>query len=84
LGHKESIHLAKWPEYDINKTESKSFLLVVQVAGKVRGTVELTAEATEAEAKVAALSLPEVTKWLGETTPQKTVYVPGRVINFIP
>jgi leucyl-tRNA synthetase len=84
LGHNESIHLAKWPEYDINKTESTNFLLVVQVAGKVRGTVALGAAATEAEAKAAALSLPEVTKWLNETEPKKIIYVPGRVINFIP
>ncbi len=84
LGHEESIHLAKWPEYDINKTESKSFLLVVQVAGKVRGTIELPAEATEEEAKVAALNLPDVSKWLGEAPPKKVIYVPGRVINFLP
>jgi len=84
LGHTESIHLAKWPEYDINKTESKSFLLVVQVAGKVRGTIKLPSNVSEEEAKSAALNLPDVAKWLPNKVPSKVVYVPGRAINFIP
>ena len=84
LGHAESIHLAKWPEYDINKTESKSFLLVVQVAGKVRGTIKLPSNVSEEEAKSAALNLPDVAKWLPNKVPSKVVYVPGRAINFIP
>lgn len=83
IGETKSIHLAKWPEYDINKVGSDIITLAVQVNGKTRGTIQISPNAEEGEAKEQALTDPEIAKWLTEGEPKRVIYVPGRVINLI-
>lgn len=82
-GEKESIHLAKWPEYDINKVGSDTITLAVQVNGKTRGTIQISPKAEEEEAIKQAQANPEIAKWLNGQTPKRVIYVAGRVINFL-
>ncbi len=83
LGEGESIHLAKWPEYDITKVGSDIITLAVQVNGKTRGTIQISPNASEAEAVKAASADPEIKKWLGIGAPKQTIYVAGRVLSFV-
>jgi leucyl-tRNA synthetase len=57
--------------------------VVVQVNGKVRATLELRSDATEAEALAAARANATVAKWLENKPEIKAIYVPGKVINFV-
>lgn len=83
LGGEESIHLAKWPEYDITKVGSEVITLAVQVNGKTRGTIQISPNASEAEAVKAAETNSEIKKWLAAGAPKKTIYVAGRILSFV-
>lgn len=84
-----TLAYAPWPVADESLLVADTVTLAVQVNGKMRGTIELPADlekaAGEAQADEAARALPTVSKLLGAEGAKvvKTVYVPGRIINFI-
>ncbi len=79
---KKSIHLAPWPTYDASKLHSNTFKIVVQINSKVRATLTLSDD-TEAHVVAEALKLDEITKRLGDTEPNKVIYVKGKLVNFV-
>ncbi len=72
-----------WPAFDAAKAVANTATIGVQVNGKVRATIELRAEASEAEALAAARANEKVAEWLAKGEEVKAVYVPGRIINFV-
>lgn len=83
MGHTDSIHLEEWPQYDPEKTTSETVAIAVQIAGKVRGVVETSRGAGEAEVLAAAKKESKLAKYLN-FKPKKVIFVPDRVINLIP
>jgi leucyl-tRNA synthetase len=83
LGHKKSIHLEKWPQYNPRLIQEEKFQLVIQLNGKVRDKIEVDADISEAEAKKLALSQEKIKKWLEEKEIKKTIFIPGRLINIV-
>ncbi len=83
LGHAESIHISAWPSADVSKLVSATVTIALQINGKVRGSIELATDAPEAEALAAARANPAVAAWLAKGKEVKTIYVPGRIINFV-
>ncbi|MBP9855912.1 MAG: leucine--tRNA ligase [Candidatus Pacebacteria bacterium] len=83
LGYQESIHLAKWPTYDITQITPHTITVVIQVNSKVRGKLTVEPGLGEDEIKRLALATPGVTKWLGDGGVREVIYVPDRVINFM-
>ena len=81
--HTGSIHTSTWPNYDEALTKDEIFTLVVQVNGKVREKIEVTAGTSESEIRMLALDNPRVASFIGEATVQKVIYVPGRLINIV-
>ena len=57
--------------------------MVVQVNGKVRGKVTVAPGADEATAVAAARADENVVRFLEEGELRKTIYVPGRLVNFV-
>ncbi|MDO8599150.1 MAG: class I tRNA ligase family protein, partial [bacterium] len=72
-----------WPSHDPARIVEDEIDLVVQVNGKVRATIRVPANITEADAKARALAEPNVMKYLGESQPTKTIFVPGRLVNLV-
>ncbi|MDZ4224725.1 MAG: class I tRNA ligase family protein, partial [bacterium] len=60
LGHKESILKTPWPKWDEKALQAATVTVVVQVNGKLRGSMELPAGSDEATIKDAALALEKV------------------------
>jgi leucyl-tRNA synthetase len=83
LGHAPSIANVPFPVYDPALIHDDTIEIAVQVNGKVRGRVQLSREASEAEARRVALADENVRKFLEGKPEKKLVYVPGRVLNFI-
>jgi leucyl-tRNA synthetase len=83
LGHKETIHLSPWPKYDEKYLVRDSATIAVQVNGRLRGEVEVPADAPEAEVVAAAQSHDKVAGYLKDQTIKKTIYVSGRLVNFV-
>jgi leucyl-tRNA synthetase len=83
LGEPYSIHQQSWPESDPQLAADEVVTLVVQVAGRVRGKVEVAADVDEAGATAAAAAIENVQRVLAGNTPQRVIYVPGRLVNFV-
>jgi leucyl-tRNA synthetase len=55
LGNEASVHRSSWPTYDPALAVDRTVTLVVQVDGKVRDTLEVAADISEADALAAAI-----------------------------
>jgi leucyl-tRNA synthetase len=84
LGHKTSIFLEKWPEYDSKLVVEKEVNMVIQVNGKVRDQLTVSADAKEGDIKRLAFESDKIKKYIPNTgNIRKIVFVPGRLINFV-
>ncbi len=83
LGHDDSVHLQRWPEYDPALTVDRQITLVLQVNGKVRDRIEVPADISEEEARRLAAESPRVQAHIDGATVRQVVYVPGRLVNLV-
>jgi leucyl-tRNA synthetase len=84
LGHKKSIFLEKWPKYDPKLVEEKEINIVVQVNGKVRDQITVSAEAKEEDIKKLSFGSEKIKKYIPNIDNiKKVIFVPGRLINFV-
>jgi len=83
LGYEEPIEDAGWPSWDDALITEEMRTIVVQVNGKVRAKFELAADATEEEVTARALTEENVQKFVGDKTPQKIVYVAGKLVSIV-
>jgi leucyl-tRNA synthetase len=72
---------APWPEVDSGALQQDEIELVLQVNGKLRGSVTVAAGADKAAIEAAALA-SEVFLKLG-TPARKVIVVPGRLVNIV-
>ena len=83
LGHAESITYAPWPVFDEAKLRRDTMTIAVQVAGKMRGTVEVATDASEADILAAAKAEPKVIEFIAGRPLRREIYVPGRLVNLV-
>ena len=83
LGHKETIAISKWPEYDDKLTVEDVYEMVVQVNGKVRGKVEIKKDATKDEMLDEAKKIDNVKNYLDGHEVVKEIVVPGKLVNIV-
>jgi leucyl-tRNA synthetase len=83
LGHKGSVEQAGWPAFDPAAAVDEELLVVVQVNGKLRGKITVSATATEEEVREAALSDERVLQFIAGRTVRKVIHVPGKLINIV-
>lgn len=57
--------------------------LVLQVNGKLRGSIRVPAGADKAQIEAAALANEDAQKFINGATPKKVVVVPGRLVNIV-
>lgn len=82
LGHETLIQETAWPVWDDAKIIEDTVTIAVQVNGKVRGEVVVTADADEAVVKAAALGHENVAKFM-TNEPKKVIYVKGRLVSIV-
>jgi leucyl-tRNA synthetase len=83
LKKKRSVHLQQWPAYDEALLKTAVIQIAVQVNGKVRAVVPMAPEMSEQEAVFAARQDANVARYLEEATPRTTIYIPGKLLNFV-
>jgi leucyl-tRNA synthetase len=83
LGHKKSIFLEKWPEYNPELAKDAVKEVPVQINGKMRCKILVTEDMPEAEIKDLALEDEHVKKWLKGKEVKKFIYVKGKIINLV-
>lgn len=77
------VALAPWPSFDSNLTVDSVVTIGVQVNGKSRGSIDLAADASEADAVAKAQELEAVRNALGGKPIGKVIYKAGRILNLI-
>ncbi|MBI4412213.1 MAG: leucine--tRNA ligase [Deltaproteobacteria bacterium] len=83
LGLSGDVSEGEWPSYDNAVLEKRAITVVVQVNGKVRAQLSVSPESPEDEIKNAARTHDKVHPYLEGKNLVKTVYVPGRLVNFV-
>ncbi|MBC7754355.1 MAG: leucine--tRNA ligase [Moraxellaceae bacterium] len=74
---------AAWPTFDPGLCKDDTVTMGVQVNGKMRGTIEIPADANEEFAVKVALGLAAVAGALNHKAPQKIIYKVGKILNLI-
>jgi leucyl-tRNA synthetase len=72
-----------WPSVDAAALVQDSIELVIQVNGKLRGHLQVSATASRDQIAAAAMSHEAVVKFSAGQTPKKVVVVPGRLVNVV-
>ncbi|TGE32505.1 leucine--tRNA ligase [Desulfosporosinus sp. Sb-LF] len=83
LGHSESIHKQPWPEVDEAALVQDEVTVVLQVNGKVRDRIQVSAEISAAELEKMVLSQPKVSEWIQGKSIVKVITVPGKLVNIV-
>lgn len=83
LGHEELIQHATWPTWDDALIVESTMKIAVQVNGKVRAEIEVSADASEDEVKQTALGQENVAKFVAGAEPKKVIYVTGRLVSVV-
>ncbi|MGO9605509.1 MAG: leucine--tRNA ligase [Candidatus Binataceae bacterium] len=83
LGHSSSVHLEPWPAFDEAMTRDDTVTVVVQVNGKVRDRLQVSAGATEDEVRELALKSEAVTRNLAGKPPRKFIFVPDKMLSIV-
>ena len=80
-GEKDLVMDCSLPEVDETLLVRRSLELIVQVNGKLRNRITIDAKETEENVKSAAAAAVE--KHLRRNEPLRTIYVPGKLVNFV-
>jgi leucyl-tRNA synthetase len=83
LGFGEDVMQARWPEPDPAALEQDEIELVVQVNGKLRGSIVVPKQADKSTIENLALSNPNVQRFVAGQSVKKVVVVPGRLVNLV-
>jgi len=83
LGEKGSVAEQSWPSFDKSKVASEQIEIPVQVNGKIRDKLSVSADISEAELKKLALDSEKVQKFLEGKKPKKVIYVKGRLLSIV-
>ena len=83
LGHETSVVAASWPTVDETALIKDRIELVVQVNGKLRGKIQVPADAAKETVEAAALAEANVARFIAGKTVRKRIVVPGRLVNLV-
>jgi leucyl-tRNA synthetase len=83
LGYKYSIFNQCWPVFDPNALVRDTIEIAVQINGTVRGKIDISASAENAEAEAAALSDEKIMQFLEGKEVKKVIVVKGRLVNIV-
>jgi leucyl-tRNA synthetase len=74
---------APWPQVDESALKQDEIELMLQVNGKLRGSILVPAGAGKAEIEQIALASDGFTKFAGGAPAKKVIVVPGRLVNIV-
>ena len=83
LGHDQTLAYEPWPEFDESLIKEDWVEVPVQINGKLRSRVQVSAEADRDAQEAAARSDPKIAELLAGKTITKTIVVPGRMVNYV-
>jgi leucyl-tRNA synthetase len=83
LGHATGIVAAGWPAFDEHVARAEQIVIPVQVNGKVRSRLTVSAETTEEHLRAEALADAHVRKYIEGKTVKKVVVADRRLVSVV-
>ena len=83
FGETESIAYTSWPTNDEAKTKADTYTLVVQVNGKLRDRIDVSASLSNEEIQKIALESEKVKAFTNGLTIVKVIVVPKKLVNIV-
>jgi leucyl-tRNA synthetase len=74
---------APWPTVDETALERDQIELMLQINGKLRGSILVPSSADKAQIEAAALANEAFIKQAAGAAPKKVIVVPGRLVNLV-
>ncbi len=74
---------AQWPQVDPAALEQAEIEMMIQVNGKLRGSVKVAKDADKAAIEALALASEAAQKFMEGAAPKKVIVVPGKLINIV-
>ena len=82
LGHDTQLDFEPWPTWNDEKIIRDTITIIVQVNGKLRAKLDVSAETDEETIKKLALADENVQKFV-TSEPQKVIYIPGKLVSIV-
>ena len=83
MGERESVHRAAWPAYDEELARDEEVTIIVQVNGKLRDRLAMSAGADETTMREEVLANEKVRSTIGGRPVVDVIVVPGRLVNVV-
>ena len=83
LGHKTSIVQVEWPVFNKDLTTTEELLIIVQLNGKVRQRITVSASASQEDIKSLALNDSKIKEQTKGQEIKKVIVVPGKLVNIV-
>ncbi|MHC4293484.1 MAG: class I tRNA ligase family protein, partial [Planctomycetota bacterium] len=83
LNNKDSLAYEQWPGYEEKLIKEKEIELAVQVNGKIKDRILVSADAEEETIKQIALECEKVSTALEEKEPKKIIVIKSRLVNIV-
>ncbi|WP_413677822.1 leucine--tRNA ligase [Prochlorococcus sp. MIT 0916] len=83
IGNTQSIHLQSWPKFDASALEQDSFQLMIQINGKVRGSIDASKNLSKDELGDIAIKSDAAQKWIDGKEPKRIIVVPNKLVNIV-
>jgi leucyl-tRNA synthetase len=83
IGEKDTLLRAPWPKYDAELAKEEEIEIPVQINGKLRSKIVVSADATEEFVLERALADEKVKSAIAGKQIVKKIYVPGKMVNLV-
>ena len=83
LGHTDTLTYEPWPEYDKELIKEKEIELAVQVNGKIKDRIVVSADADQEQIKQQALGSEKVIAAMSGKEPKKIIVIKPRIVSII-
>jgi len=83
LGNRGSIFRAQWPMYDPKMLIEESVTIVIQVNGKVRSKIDVSADMDDGRLKELVLADEKLKPWIQDKPAKNIIIIPNKLINIV-
>ncbi|MBE9126161.1 MULTISPECIES: leucine--tRNA ligase [unclassified Coleofasciculus] len=83
IGHTDSVHGQGWRKADAGALVVDEIPLVIQVNGKLRGTIQVPAQADKQALEQYARKSEAAQRYIEGKEVKKVIVVPGKLVNFV-
>jgi leucyl-tRNA synthetase len=83
FGKQQRLYQTAWPVFNEDLLQSESYIMAIQINGKLRATHEFANATDNNTTEAIVLQLPEIQKYLADKKPKKIIIVPKKIVNIV-